>query len=158
MAQKSNPVFGGKVMLNIGSGPRPIRGAVNLDIVESGGHHRWKQKPPEVYADAHKLPFRDKVFHGCAMLHVLEHLREPYRAMLDVHRVLRDDGILVVEIPDPQKVPTERREHVYSWTKWSLRSFLEICGFQKYRRPDIYNPFKMSPAFSKNQRVVAHKI
>ncbi len=118
------------VILNVGSGGKPYREAVNLDVYPARVQSRRTQVPPHVYADAHNLPFRDGVFELCTIVHTLEHLMRPYDAMVEVRRVLMDDGHVLVEVPFPRD-RREKMSHLYSWGTFALSNFLKVCGFGK---------------------------
>jgi SAM-dependent methyltransferase len=45
------------------------------------------------------LPFPDGRFDAVILNHVVEHLTDPVRCLREVRRVLRDDGMLLVEVP-----------------------------------------------------------
>lgn len=51
-------------------------------------------------ADAEHLPFRQGAFNTVFMGEVLEHLRNPKKAIEDVHEVLTDGGCLVFSVPN----------------------------------------------------------
>lgn len=46
------------------------------------------------------LPFADQTFSKIICSEVLEHVPDPVKALREVHRVLRDDGILAVTVPN----------------------------------------------------------
>ena len=54
--------------------------------------------------DAHDIPFADGVFDAVIIQAVLEHVVDPYRCVAEVHRVLRDRGIVYAETPFMQQV------------------------------------------------------
>ncbi len=74
--------------LNLGCGRRSLDGYVNVDI--KGG---------EVRSDAEVLPFRDGVFDSVLASHVLEHVSDLTACMNEIHRVLKEDGILEARVP-----------------------------------------------------------
>lgn len=60
----------------------------------------WAALPPGrpgVWADAHRLPLRNASVDALIAIHVLGHLDAP-RALAEIHRVLRDGGLLVLEV------------------------------------------------------------
>ena len=82
-------------------------------------------------ADAHKLPFVDQSFDGVWIQAVLEHVLEPIDVVSEIHRVLRDDGLVYAETPFMQQV----HERAYDFTRftqsghrWLFRSFTEISA------------------------------
>ena len=50
-------------------------------------------------ADAQNLPFTDQEFAAVITLDVLEHLKNPKKALLEVNRVLKSDGIFHLVVP-----------------------------------------------------------
>lgn len=54
---------------------------------------------PELFADAAKIPIRDKSVDVVLLLEVLEHLRYPSDALKEIHRVLRPGGKLIMSVP-----------------------------------------------------------
>lgn len=85
----------GKPVLNVGAGTpgSSLRvalfgpatwGDINLDIAAPPG-----QPAPSrvVYGDVHALSYPDKYFGVAVASHVLEHVRDPVRALRELHRV-----------------------------------------------------------------------
>jgi 2-polyprenyl-3-methyl-5-hydroxy-6-metoxy-1,4-benzoquinol methylase len=74
------------------------------------------------------------------MLHVIEHLDDPGRAVLQVHRVLKPGGIFVVETPTYDSWTFKilgRRErsvscdgHIFFYTQKTLSALLQKHGFE----------------------------
>jgi SAM-dependent methyltransferase len=53
-----------------------------------------------------RIPFSDGVFTSVSLLDVLEHAADERLLLTEAHRVLADDGLIVVTVP---------RRHVFSW-------------------------------------------
>jgi SAM-dependent methyltransferase len=68
--------------------------------------------------------------------HTLEHLREPSRALGDMHRLLRPGAKLLVFVPYEKEAryrtynPTEPNHHLYSWNVQTLGNLVQDCGFE----------------------------
>ncbi len=89
--------------------------ALTLDIGCSDGHYKpyinkyvgldialarlKKFKGRRVWAIAEHLPFKKGVFDRIFMSELLEHTWERKKILNDCHRILKDDGILIISVP-----------------------------------------------------------
>ena len=74
------------------------------------------------------------------LYHVLEHLDRPLEYLTEAHRLLRDDGLLVVEVPDSsapafralgrRSFTFDHPHHLFFFTPQPLRALLEHAGFE----------------------------
>lgn len=83
--------------------------------------------------------YPDSFFDYVIMKQSLEHIRSPSRALMNVRRILKDTGTLIVEVPNVSSV--ERRLFQSHWASWhlpahlyhfspnTLRNLLGRCGF-----------------------------
>lgn len=88
-------------ILNVGGGGRPLprdttdrfvrRAVVNMDIARAPG--------VSCRGDAQRLPFASDSFVAVLSTAVLEHLRDPPRAVAEMTRVARPGALLYVEVP-----------------------------------------------------------
>ena len=142
-----HPLECGFIMLDVGSGANP-HGNVQIDLYgeESDKHHVRKSVAPTIYASAEHLPFRDEVIDRALCFHILEHLRRPFDALLDIRRVLKRSGHLSkyksriifkrltgsirIEEPNPREWAHERREHLYSWHPDTFHNIVRETGFE----------------------------
>lgn len=58
----------------------------------------------DIICDAHQLPFADNSFDGVVVQAVLEHVMDPYVCVREIHRVLKDEGLVYSETPFMQQV------------------------------------------------------
>lgn len=81
-----------KFVVSVGGGPvRDGKTIVNLNID--------MYPNVEIVGDAHKLPFKDNSVDGIVINAVLEHLEDPFRAIREIHRVLKKGGYVLAETP-----------------------------------------------------------
>lgn len=94
--------------------------------------------------------FPDEPFDAITLWHVLEHLAEPRTALRTVHRWLRPEGVLVIEVPDSaswtlqwcgaQWFPLDVPRHLQHFTPRTLEELLEREGFRVMERL-CFHPF-----------------
>lgn len=79
--------------LNLGSGAFPKPGFINVDY--------YADTPPDVVhnLDEFPYPFADDEFDLVEADHCLEHLREPFRVMQEIHRITKPGGIVRIRVP-----------------------------------------------------------
>ena len=83
---------------------------------------------PRLWADAQALPIADNSVDAVLLLHVLEHVPDPSRALSEAYRVLRSGGQLILEMP--LFYPLHDIPNDYSrWTPFGLEQQLLAKGF-----------------------------
>ena len=84
------------------------------------------------------LYFDAKSFDAIEMIHVLEHITEPADTLLELRRILSDNGILVIEVPIIDIILFKLlgkyyrhiiMDHVLLFSQATLFKFLDKCGF-----------------------------
>ncbi len=99
--------------------------------------------------DLRAAAFPDASFDVVTLWHVLEHLADPLADLAEARRVLRPDGLLVVEVPNIA-VPTFRScrgawfgldlpRHLQHFTPATLERTLARAGFAPLRRHDFHH-------------------
>jgi SAM-dependent methyltransferase len=88
-------------------------------------------------------PFPPQSFDLILMSHSLEHLPSPVDALRRVHRLLKDDGLLVVSVPNVNSLEfklfgrwwlqLDPPRHFYHFDKRSLSGFFTQAEFQLHR-------------------------
>lgn len=71
-----------------------------IDIYKEGIIY-GKKRYPSLYlkvADAHVLPFKDATFDCVVCTEVLEHVEKPKETVLEIKRVLKPGGVVVIEL------------------------------------------------------------
>jgi GT2 family glycosyltransferase/SAM-dependent methyltransferase len=77
---------------------------VNMDLEPTFARSRYNQRPGMsfVCGDATRLPFPDASFNAVTLFDVLEHVPDDARAALEVLRVLRPGGFVMISSPNQQ--------------------------------------------------------
>lgn len=100
---------------------------VGLDY-PSTGKELYRARP-DVFADAGCLPFPSESFDTAVMLEVMEHLRDPCRALTEIARVLKPGGRALISMPF--LYPLHDAPHDYQrLTTFGLRRDIEAAGLR----------------------------
>lgn len=117
----------------VGSGMESITKYSQIELIESDVTFG---PCTAIISDAHNIPFKDISFDAVIVQAVLEHVVDPWRCVEEIHRVLKDDGLIYAETPFMQQVHGGR----YDFTRFThlghrrlFRKFEEIdsgavCG------------------------------
>lgn len=125
----------GKDVLDAGCGhceflnlnPRNLN-VVGMDIKKSDN---FKVKEGDLNK---KIPFKDNSFDTVTCFHVLEHLDNPKKALQEIKRVLRKDGLSVFAVPNHSfKHFYDDYTHKRLYTKTSLYYILRDNGFENIK-------------------------
>jgi 2-polyprenyl-3-methyl-5-hydroxy-6-metoxy-1,4-benzoquinol methylase len=94
------------------------------------------------------IEFTDKSFNAVTIWHVLEHTRNPIIVLKEIRRIIKDDGVLIMAIPNLNNIlsqwayrlvigkrrhlfdPSDRELHLYHFTTESIKLALEKTGFR----------------------------
>ena len=120
---------------------------VAIDTSSTALSHAKRHDPEPIYmrSDAQGLPFKDVSFDSVVALEVIEHVDDGAYLLGEVHRVLRDEGILILSTPNAdhlgarleytlsrKKLPTRKPKnpyHKHEYTPKELAALLESAGF-----------------------------
>ncbi len=118
------------LVLDVGAGMRQYKGLF-VDYcyqscdVEDGFHSRQKH---DFWASIYNIPKRDNLFDVVLMLQVLEHLEFPLEGLKEVNRILKQDGVVFLSVPQAAGDHFEPH-HYFNFTQYGLKSVLEQAGF-----------------------------
>lgn len=121
-------IVGSNTLLDVGCGSGEyLKGinAVGVEISRYGAKQAGKVCPALV-ADAHHLPFQDGSFDYVSMIHVIEHLHNPTKAIDEAVRVCRK-GVIVLT-PNASIEPPKSDRHVKEYTSRELVALLTGAG------------------------------
>lgn len=143
------------LVLDVGSGHNPNPRSDILcdryieDDTERGGSIKLDR--PLVVADAHNLPFKDKVFDYVIASHIIEHMDDPARFCSELQRVSKRGFIAS---------PTELAEHTFYWSfhKWYVNKIgNKLILHPKVNVPNIFGDlfhymYEYNPWFARFHR------
>lgn len=102
-------VLGGGIL---GDGIGVLMRHSSIEFIESDVSFGPRTK---MICDAHDIPFEDGTFDAVIAQAVLEHVVDPYRCVDEIHRVLKDEGLVYAETPFMQQVHAGR----YDFTRFT---------------------------------------
>jgi len=88
------------------------------------------------------LPLHDRSTHVVTLLDVIEHLDDPVATLREAHRVLVDDGVLVITVPAHEALWSGADEllgHVRRYNRKLLRQHVEDADFRIERSTHIFS-------------------
>ena len=83
---------------------------------------------PDVIGDALRIPFMTAAFDVVLATELMEHLPSPHKFLMEVSRVLREGGVLILSVPFMEPIHEEPRDY-YRFTPFSLHLLLEQYGY-----------------------------
>jgi len=126
-----------KAGLNFSAGVDASFGAIKY----AASNHKG---PRYLCADFYELPFKGSTFGYVTAIEVLEHLEKPEKALIELRRVLKDNGKILILVPNEKnllfrviwyfwtkgKGKVWKEAHVQQFTKESLGALLKSSGFK----------------------------
>ena len=108
--------------------------------------------------------FPCEFFDVITLWHVLEHLPHPGSQLVEIHKRLKNDGILVIQVPDfgsPQQKLFEEKwfhldvpRHLYHFEDNSLTKLLDITGYRVVKKKYAYIPYDLFGVFQSSLNLI----
>lgn len=104
----------------------------------------------------HDLPFGDGEIDLLVYNNVLEHLDNPIQALKEAKRVLKDDGMIFIEVPDASRYSAGRvfdyywfcmQEHINHFDNIHLNMLMEMAGFAKITEHQSLIPYNSTYSY-----------
>jgi SAM-dependent methyltransferase len=119
------------IMLDVGCGTRRYE-SIFSEVVDTYIGLDWPEiedrARPDVVGDAMRLPLKAASVDVVLATELMEHLPSPHNFLMEVARVLCEDGVLILSVPFMEPIHEEPRDY-YRFTPFSLRLLLEQHGF-----------------------------
>jgi SAM-dependent methyltransferase len=99
---------------------------IGVDL-EVSGHNHWKSQVDIDY-EGENLPWPNETFNSVNSFTVLEHLPYPAKSIIEISRVLKPNGTLLVAVPflcGEHEIPIDFQR----WTSFGKTKFFEDLGF-----------------------------
>lgn len=122
----------GEQWVDVGCGSRPYehlfpKGSyIGVDVEDSG--RDVSMKMPDYFYDGSVLPFSDASIDGVFCTQVLEHVKNPDALLLEISRVLKPNGVLVLSAP----FLWEEHEEPYDFFRFTSFGFRELLGRNRF--------------------------
>jgi SAM-dependent methyltransferase len=144
-------------LLDVGCGQRPYESLFSPHVSEYVGieheatfgltNAATGAKAPDLYYDGERLPFEDKSFDTVLNVQVLEHTPEPGRLVIEMARVLKDDGLLILTAPFDFRLHEQPHDY-FRYTPHGLGVLCKKAGLE------VVETFPLGSLWS----IVAHKL
>jgi len=86
---------------------------------------------PIIKSTAEVLPFKNQTFEKSICYSSLEHCLNPYLVLLEIYRVLKNNGIVTIYIPNAETQHYKGNEdHLYCWSKHEIMNLLSRVNFE----------------------------
>jgi SAM-dependent methyltransferase len=121
------------MVINLGCGKRPIKGALNIDIKE----------PADLVMDLSDLPWlwADDSIDGIYTSHFLEHVPNTKEVLKECHRVLKPYGFLSIKVPHSSCAGAVGCLHHYRTFSYnSLKDYLDPDMFSTLSQRIVWLP------------------
>lgn len=137
------------MILNVGCGGRSHHKGSNLGDVRID---IFRFPPVTFLMDAHHLAFKNATFSKIVSFEVLEHLESPTRALREFHRVLRQDGEIIITVPNVwywrrifrhlmnRRKALAQSDRKQSWAHkqaWDIQEFLGLADQANLRVTEV---------------------
>ncbi|TFG24878.1 MAG: class I SAM-dependent methyltransferase [Promethearchaeota archaeon] len=91
------------------------------------GHYKTKKKSHPICGDLANLPYRSNTFDLVSALDVLEHIADDEKAIKEIKRVMKEDGISVISVPHRKKKFTQQDNLIGHFRRYEVTDLKESC-------------------------------
>lgn len=118
-------------LLDVGCGNRPYEKIFEKNVSHYRGlePNRSRYAVANIWGDALALPFKEDAFDTVLSNQVLEHVPEPQQALMEVARVMRVDGHLILTAPHIWELHEVPHDY-FRYTPYGLKHLAEQAGLE----------------------------
>jgi ubiquinone/menaquinone biosynthesis C-methylase UbiE len=81
--------------------------------------------------DCNSLPFEDNFFDAVLAKDILEHVQKPWLLLKEIHRIIKDNGIIIASVPMPKpNIVWSDYTHLRGFTKDCLETLFKDSQFE----------------------------
>jgi SAM-dependent methyltransferase len=118
-----------------------IKNAVGVELSSERVKICHQNGIPDIQGNCHIWPLKYESVDVCIFLEVIEHLDKPKEAIMEIHRILKANGKLIIMFPNDRNFRIARmltmkfkemqsdNKHIQQWTPSKINEFLKRCGF-----------------------------
>ena len=139
---RAAPALGG-VVVDVGCGAMPYRSAVDCTRYWGMDFNVSAEEGQDLAGSAEAVPLRDAVADAVVCTEVIEHVREPLKAVTEAARVLKPGGRLYLSAPMSWCLHYEPYDY-FRFTSHGLRHLLERAGLSLEREERIGGLFSLA--------------
>jgi ubiquinone/menaquinone biosynthesis C-methylase UbiE len=126
-------------MLDLGCGTKPyyeifknnIRSYYGLDALSFRKPELFinqKALTPDVFGDILNVPFKYNCIDTILCTQVIEHVKEPSKAVSEFYRILKKDGLVLLTCPQSYPIHDKENDY-YRFTRFGIKYLFEKNGF-----------------------------
>ncbi len=117
--------------IDIGCGDMPFRTLIEKHVSQYDSLDIEARAQAITYiADIQNMkPIEDNTYDSGVCLEVLEHIPDPFRAVAEIHRILKKGAKLICSVPHLSRLHEEPHDY-YRFTIYGLRHLFEYAGFR----------------------------
>lgn len=136
------------VVLDIGCADKWIKDYLANDVRYIGLDYpvtsdQMYHSSPDIFASAESLPFSEFAIDTVYILDVLEHIKQPTRAMQEIYRVLKKSGTAVLRVPFIYPIHDAPMDFT-RFTVYGIQTMAAQCGLRTIQTTAIGHPFETS--------------
>ena len=128
----------GKV-IDYGAGTCRLKKLILKNADEYFGFDKIDNKNLDAIGDVLDSKLPDNTFDNAICIQVIEHIRNPYKLVSELHRILKPNGHCIITAPFLAPFHPDPIDN-FRFTKEGLSAIAEDCGFQVIKQGSFGNP------------------